>query len=82
MDEREILRHIDEYVAEEHALRRAHAGDGEPLSEEQRGRLAYLEEHLDQAWDLLRQRRAKAEFGENPEEAHERPVPEVESYLQ
>lgn len=79
MDEREILKRIDEYVAEEHELR---SHGGEPLSDDQRHRLAYLEEHLDQAWDLLRQRRAKAEYGEDPAEAHERPVPEVESYLQ
>lgn len=81
IDERDILRRIDDYVAEEHDLR-SHAGGGEPISDEQRRRLVYLEEHLDQAWDLLRQRRAKAEYGENPADARERPVPEVESYLQ
>jgi hypothetical protein len=31
---------------------------------------------------LLRQRRAKREFGENPEEAAVRPVSEVEGYQQ
>ena len=37
---------------------------------------------LDQAWDLLRQRRARAEFGDDPEGASERPPGEVETYLQ
>jgi hypothetical protein len=41
-----------------------------------------LEAHLDQCWDLLRQRRARRQYGENPDEAEPRPEPEVESYLQ
>jgi hypothetical protein len=41
-----------------------------------------VEEALDQCWDLLRQRRARREFGENPEEAQLRPGGEVEGYLQ
>jgi hypothetical protein len=44
--------------------------------------MAELEAHLDQAWDLLRQRRAKRQYGEDPDEAQERPEPEVEGYLQ
>jgi hypothetical protein len=35
---------------------------------------------LDQYWDLLRQRRARREFGENPGEAHVRPAKTVENY--
>ena len=31
---------------------------------------------------LLRQRRAKAEFGDDPDNAEERPAAEVETYLQ
>ncbi|CAM5490397.1 hypothetical protein SFUMM280S_05157 [Streptomyces fumanus] len=31
-------------------------------------------------WDLLRQRRAKSEFGQDPEEAHTRPQSMVEGY--
>jgi hypothetical protein len=41
-----------------------------------------LEEQLDQAWDLLRQRRARAESGDDPDVAQERSVNEVEGYLQ
>ena len=39
-----------------------------------------MEEQLDQCWDLLRQRRAKKDYGENPDEAEVRPVSEVEGY--
>ncbi|HBH59907.1 MAG TPA: DUF2630 domain-containing protein, partial [Arthrobacter bacterium] len=45
-------------------------------------RLKHIEESLDQCWDLLRQRRAKSESGENPNAAAERPVSEVEGYRQ
>ena len=44
--------------------------------------LRSVEEALDRCWDLLRQRRARQEFGENPDEAAERPAAEVEEYLQ
>jgi len=37
---------------------------------------------LDQAWDLLRQRRAKREFGDDPDQAETRPENVVESYEQ
>jgi hypothetical protein len=80
MDDRSILSHIHELVAEEHALRDRHVGEG--LSDVERGRLEELEEGLDQCWDLLRQRRAKAEVGEDPDAAQARPAGEVESYLQ
>jgi len=41
-----------------------------------------VEQQLDQCWDLLRQRRAKKEFHENPDDAVARPISEVESYWQ
>jgi hypothetical protein len=75
-----ILTHIDELLAEEKQLRADHRGHG--LTGSDRERLQHLEVELDQAWDLLRQRRAKEEFGEDPESAHERPSGEVEGYLQ
>jgi hypothetical protein len=80
MDERSILSHISELVTEERALRDRHVGEG--LTDSDQARLLALEEDLDQCWDLLRQRRAKAEFGENPDTAQPRPAGEVESYLQ
>jgi hypothetical protein len=81
MDDKEILSHIDELVATEHDLR-AKLADGQLTSAAERERLRSAEEALDQCWDLLRQRRARREFGENPEEAQARPSGEVEGYLQ
>ena len=80
MNERTILQHIDELVTEEHQLRSRHTGEG--LDDTERERMRQLEVELDQAWDLLRQRRAKAEFGDDPDNAEERPPGEVETYLQ
>jgi hypothetical protein len=80
MDDQSILEHINELVAEEKQLRADHAGRG--LVGEDRVRLQQLERQLDQAWDLLRQRRAREEFDDNPDEVQERPEGEVEGYLQ
>jgi hypothetical protein len=80
MGDEEIIGRIDELIAEEHELRSNAVGHG--LSAEQQQRLEALEARLDQCWDLLRQRRARAEFGENPDEAAARPVSQVESYRQ
>ena len=81
MDDKEIMSHIDELIATEHDLR-TKAASGELSSAAERDRLRSVEEALDQCWDLLRQRRARREFGENPEEAQARPAGEVEGYLQ
>jgi uncharacterized protein DUF2630 len=81
MTEREILANIDRYVAEEHELRER-LQRGELSREEERARLRELEVALDQCWDLLRQRRAKREFGGDPHDAQVRPANEVEGYQQ
>ncbi len=78
MDEKDILGRIHELVEEEHRLRDSAAEHGE----DERARMAELERHLDQAWDLLRQRRAKQQYGEDPGAADERPESQVEGYLQ
>jgi hypothetical protein len=78
MDDKTILSHIHELVEEEKQLR----GRNHGLSGEDRHRLQHLEEQLDQAWDLLRQRRAREETGDDPDSAQERSVNEVEGYLQ
>jgi len=80
MDDHDILTNIDDLVREEHDLRDRSPGGG--LSPDERTRLRQVEERLDQCWDLLRQRRAREELGENPDEARSRPVSEVEGYLQ
>jgi hypothetical protein len=79
-NDKTILQHIDELLAEEKKLRAAHLGHG--LTGDDRERLQRLEVDLDRAWDLLRQRRAKEEIGENPDTAAERSGTEVEGYLQ
>jgi uncharacterized protein DUF2630 len=80
VNDKTILQHISELVAEEKELRHSHLGHG--LGGADRQRLDALERELDQAWDLLRQRRAREETGEDPDDAKQRPVDEVESYLQ
>ncbi|MEU9980517.1 DUF2630 family protein [Streptomyces sp. NPDC050856] len=77
MDNEQILDHIGALVREERALRDRAGG----LSDDERVRLRALEVRLDQCWDLLRQRRAKSEFGESPDSAEPRPPGEVEGYL-
>jgi len=77
MDDDDILARIKSLVAEERSL----AGDNETPQERQ-DRRRYLEEQLDQCWDLLRQRQALRESGGDPAAAHARPVSEVEGYLQ
>jgi Protein of unknown function (DUF2630) len=72
-----VLRHIDQLVKEEerlYAKSQLDAGDQK--------RLAELKVELDQYWDLLRQRRALEEFGENPDKAKKRPAKIVENYEQ
>ena len=76
MDE-DLLTTIKNLVAEEHAL----AGDDESPAERIERR-QHIEAQLDQCWDLLRQRQARREYGEDPAGAQARPVPQVEKYLQ
>ena len=81
MDDKEILAHIDDLIKTEHELR-ARLAAGEITSQAEREELNAAEAALDQCWDLLRQRRARREFSQNPEEAQVRPVTEVEGYRQ
>src|SRR6202007_480199 len=81
MDDKDIMARISELIETEHKLR-SQLSRGELSSEQERERLRFAEEALDQCWDLLRQRRAKRQYGENPEGAVARPVSEVEGYQQ
>ena len=81
MDDKEILAHIGELIKTEHALREQLTA-GQLSGTQEREQLRAAEEALDQCWDLLRQRRARREFGENPHDSAARPVSEVESYQQ
>jgi ribosomal protein L29 len=80
MDDTDVLKHIEDLVEEEHRLRaQSEAGHA---SADEHERIRQLEIALDQAWDLLRQRRARREMGENPERAFEREPGVVERYQQ
>jgi hypothetical protein len=78
MDDHEIIGRIDRLVEEEHELRSKSDG----LSDDEKTELRRLEEGLDQCWDLLRQRRARREMGDDPEGAKARDVGTVEGYKQ
>ena len=81
MDEIEIVHRIGKLVEDEQgAPERAHAGS--PPSEDEIARLREIEVALDQCWDLLRQRRARREAGQNPNDAEVRPGQIVEGYQQ
>lgn len=83
MDNEDILQRIQSLVQEEHELRDQPQDAGASEDHQERGaRLKRVEEDLDQCWDLLRQRRAKADAGEDPADADARPVSQVESYRQ
>ncbi len=79
MDNQDIQERIQALVEQEHQLRESGIEDEQ---EANRTELRRVEESLDQCWDLLRQRRAKQEAGENPEDASARPVNQVEGYRQ
>ena len=64
---------------ENQRLRTKHAA-GQVDDTDEQTRLRALEVELDQCWDLLRQRRAKREFGENPADAQVRDAGTVENY--
>ncbi len=74
MGDEEVLDRIRTLVDEEHVLRAADELDVQ--------RIAHVEETLDQCWDLLRQRRALREFGEDDADAKMRDVGTVEHYRQ
>ncbi len=80
MDDHEIRETIDRLVAEEHKLREQHQLD--PLDPAGADRLRKLEVSLDQCWDLLRQRRARREFGLDPDDVAPRDPEVVEHYRQ
>ncbi len=81
MDDKEILGRIDDLISTEHELR-AKLAAGQLTADEEQAALRSAEEALDQCWDLLRQRRARRQYGDDAGEVTARPVSEVEGYLQ
>lgn len=78
MNDQELHQQIERLVAEEHGL----LEKGGAASAGERARLGDIDVQLDRLWDLLRQRRARKEFGQDPDVAHERSAETVEKYLQ
>jgi hypothetical protein len=80
MDDNQIRQHIEKLVAEEHRLWDDEASGGS--NDEDARRLAKVKVTLDELWDLLRQRRALREAGQDPEAAQFRDEQTVENYEQ
>ena len=78
MNDQELHQQIEGLVAEEHGL----LEKGGTVTPDERRRLGDINVQLDRLWDLLRQRRAREEFGQDPSVAHERSAETVEKYLQ
>ncbi|MDQ4502034.1 DUF2630 family protein [Sinomonas sp. ASV322] len=78
--DQDIQGRIKQLIDEEHRLRSA-VGEGTMTADEEHARLRSIETELDQCWDLLRQRRAKRQYGENPDDAAARSEDVVEKYL-
>ena len=72
-----ILKKIEGLVHEEQQLYGKDA-----LADHDQVRLEAIKIELDQCWDLLRQRDARREFGQDPNEAQVRPPSVVERYKQ
>lgn len=72
-----VLDYIQSLVSEEHRLYAKGS-----LSKSDRERMTKVQVELDQCWDLLRQRRALRETGQNPDDATVRPPDIVEKYEQ
>lgn len=77
MQHEDVSTHIEDLVAEEHRLL-----EGDPDDPDRHERLERVRLELDRYWDLLRQRRAREEFGRSPDRASERGEDTVEGYLQ
>lgn len=79
MDDQNIHSQIDDLAKEEHELFEREAKG--VATDTDRERLKHLEVTLDQCWDLLRQRRARRDAGQDPNEAQLRDERTVEGYL-
>ena len=84
MSDETIAARIERLVAEEQDLRRREQADSQQAEalEGDKERLEEVRIELDRCWDLLRQRRAHEEFGQDPDEAEARDANTVERYLQ
>src|SRR5260221_5870607 len=82
MNDESIAARIERLVSEEHNLRQREETDSDDALETDRERLRSVEVELDRCWDLLRQRRALRDAGDDPDAARVRDPGTVEGYLQ
>jgi len=82
MEDEGIHNRIEQLVAEEHELYERHRSAGSALTEDEHRRMEELQVRLDQCWDLLRQRRARRQYGEDPSDTRARDESTVEGYQQ
>jgi hypothetical protein len=80
MNDTQLHEHIESLVEEEHRL--LEHGENGKLTDDDRARLDTISVRLDQYWDLLRQRRARRDAGQDPGVAHLRREDIVEHYQQ
>ncbi|HTX56484.1 MAG TPA: DUF2630 family protein [Candidatus Acidoferrales bacterium] len=80
MDDTQILGHIEDLVNEEHRL--LERGDSGKLTPQDRLRLEDVQVQLDRYYDLLRQRRARRDAGQDPDAVRMRSADTVERYQQ
>lgn len=79
-DDQSIHGHINDLVRTEQELRKK-LSSGQISADEEQTQLRAVEVELDQAWDLLRQRQARRDAGQDPEQATSREGDVVEKYL-
>ena len=80
MADDDLFGNINRLVEEEHHLQQSHGAGG--LSDAEHARLREVEVALDQCWDLLRQRRARRDAGQDASDAAVRDAGTVEGYRQ
>lgn len=78
MTTEDVMNRIEKLNEEKQAI----FDKGADRSAAEQQRLDEVEVELDQQWDLLRQRRAKEEFGQDPDNAELRGPDTVENYEQ
>jgi hypothetical protein len=81
MDDQELVERINGLSSEEEQLWSRASQEG-GLGGAEQARLEEIRLELEQAYDLLNQRRARRNAGLDPEEAEERPIEILENYSQ
>ena len=79
MEDKHVADRIDELARKEHELFELESKG--KATEAQQAELKQIQLKLDQWWDLLRQRRARREFGQNPDDAEMRDEKTVKNYI-